>query len=73
MLHFALERESTEAYEQQKNAGCEIFLGASSPDVLGPSAVLASSLHNFDEINGDFSAYHKMTGARCNRTEPQHR
>ncbi|EOB06954.1 hypothetical protein Anapl_08134 [Anas platyrhynchos] len=72
VLHFALERRSAEAYKQQKNAGRGILLGASSQDVLGPGAVLAPNLHNFDEINGSLSVYRKMTGARCNRIEPRH-
>lgn len=73
VLHFALERRSAEAYKQQKNAGRVILLGASSQDVLGPGAVLAPNLHNFDEINGSLSVYRKMTGARYNRIEPRHR
>lgn len=42
MLHFALERVSTEAHEQQKNAGLVILRGASLQDFPGPSTVLAA-------------------------------
>lgn len=41
MLHFELEKEITEAYKQQKNAGYIILLGASLQDFYGPNIVLA--------------------------------